>query len=68
MRGVEMKEILFIAKRADDGDRSGQAGWIVSVDRKQVCEVDSDEMDVGDNALAPLWEALGATLKFDYEL
>ena len=38
------------------------------MDGEYVCEVDSDEMDVADNAFQPLWDALNISVEFDYEL
>lgn len=63
-----MRNIVFIAKIGPDQTRDGQYGWDITVDGQQVCEVDSDEMDMADHALDPLWEALGLEVKFDYIL
>lgn len=60
-------EVIFRAKEDEDGGRDGEAGWVVTVDGQAVAEVDNDELDVADNALQPLWEALGITVTFDYK-
>lgn len=62
-----MKTVKFIAKSQEGQPRDGEAGWIIKVDGKEVAEVDNDELDVGDQALDPLWEALGIEVKFDFE-
>jgi hypothetical protein len=62
------RKVAFSALKDENDNRGGQAGWDVFVDGKHVCEVDSDEMDVADEALSPLWEALGIEIKFDYDL
>ena len=65
--GWSKHQVKFIAKQDTDGSRDGEAGWTVTVDSVEVCEIDNDEMDVDDNALRPLWEVLGLEVSFDYD-
>jgi hypothetical protein len=67
LAGEMTHRVTFIAKRGPDHSRDGQYGWTVTVDGTVVCEVDSDEMDMADNALNPLWQALGVSVEFDYD-
>lgn len=62
-----MKQVRFIAKTEAGHPRDGEAGWIVMVDGKTLIEVDNDELDIGDNALNPLWKALDVEIKFDFD-
>jgi len=38
--------------------------WIITVDSAEVTQVRESQMDIADNNLKPLWEALGVTIRF----
>lgn len=63
-----MTNVEFIALPAPDGSRDGEGGWQVKVDGKVVIErLRNSQTDIADNALNPLWAALGVNLTFDQE-
>ena len=62
-----MRQVIFRAKRVEDGLREGEAGWEILVDGELIEEVDNDDMDISTESFKLLWERLGIDLKFDAE-
>lgn len=61
-----MRTVLFRALADDAGSREGEAGWEILVDGHIIGRLEPDEMDISDDSLKVLWEALGVDVKFDF--
>ncbi|MHC4162543.1 MAG: hypothetical protein ACYSUM_10470 [Planctomycetota bacterium] len=61
-----MRRVIFRAVREPDGSLADEYGHEVLVDGEQVIDY-VDDLDVANEALAPLWKALGLELVFEGE-
>jgi hypothetical protein len=62
-----MRSVYFTAIEEEGKVRDGEGGWRITVDGKPICDIDNDDLDVGNHALDHLWWALGVQITFDFD-
>ena len=62
-----MKKVYFTATKEEGKVRDGEGGWRITVEDEFICDVDSDDLEIGNHALDRLWWALGVQITFDFD-